>query len=824
MARRPLESLFKPASVALVCAGDGGTRHAVLARNLINAGFAGPIMAVSPDHEAVEGVPAHGSVAALPETPELAVIAAPPEAVTGLVEDLGKRGTRAIIVATGGPSDALRAAARHHGLVLLGPHSLGLLVPEIGLNASAAHMTALAGRLAFATRSGAMLTATLDWATARGIGFARMIALGDRADLDEAELLDFLALDSGVSAILLHLDRVADGRRFLAAARAAARVKPVVVLRAGLPSPPPRRGRSAMRGHGLATDDAVHEAAFRRAGLLSVPDLSDLFAAAEALAAGDEGAAASWVAALPGDRLAVVCNGIAVGALASNAHIREGGRRATPAPATMTRLTALGGGGEPKTGTVDLGVAADAARYVAATRALLDDPGVDAVLAVHGPVAAMSGEAAARALVDLTGDDRGKTGRTGAMIAAWLGEGSGAAARARFAAAGIPAYDSPERAVHAFAAMTRFRRNQAMLLQTTPSRADGVSVDRQAARAAVAAGRAARDRAGADRAARDLLTAYGIATGTATDGLALFAGIARTAGFGPVIVFADGAAEPGDPEADSAVMLPPLNPWLAREAMRTTRVYRRLRRRRRKRPPLLDALALLLVRLSQMVVDEVGVSALDVTLCAMGARLIAVEARARFAGGRARRLSGPAIRPYPSELETTVVLPSGERIALRPVRPADRPLFHAVFSKFSPEDIRMRFMAPVKTLTEAMAARLTLLDYDREMAFIAFREGGSDAEDALGVVRISRRPEEADVAEFAIIVRGERKRRGLGTLLMERIIAHARARGYRVLAGDVLRENHAMLGLARKLGFRQVTTDDDGGVARVVLPLTRATG
>ena len=310
MTIRNLDHLFRPKSVALLGASDRPSSvGAVLARNLRAGGFAGRVMLVAPKHAAIDGEPCYPDVASLPETPDLAVVATPPDTVPGLVAALAARGTKAAVVVTAGFGEGAAArgralrqamldAARPHLLRVVGPNCLGVMAPGRGLNATFAHLGARPGTLALVSQSGAVLAGVLDWASARDVGFSHLVSVGDMADVDLGDLLDHLALDPATSAVLLYVEAVTHARKFMSAARAAARLKPVIVLKAGRHE----EGARAAASHtgALAGADAVHEAAFRRAGMLRVRTLRDLFDAAEILARS---------APVAGDRLAVVTNG-----------------------------------------------------------------------------------------------------------------------------------------------------------------------------------------------------------------------------------------------------------------------------------------------------------------------------------------------------------------------------------------------------------------------------------------------------------------------------------------------------------------------------------
>src|SRR5271166_1116383 len=277
MSVRNLDKLLEPRSVALIGATSRpGSVGAVVARNLRRAGFAGELMLVNPHHRTIDGLAVHPNVASLPQAPDLAIIATPAETVPGLIGEIGERGTRAAIIITAGFGElgerghtlqqATLDAARRYLLRIVGPNCVGIMVPRLKLDATFSHLAALAGNIAFLSQSGAMITAMLDWAVPRGIGFSHVVSLGDMADVDFGDMLDYLAADSHTRAILLYVEGITHGRKFMSAARAASRIKPVLVLKAGrryarLPPAPPHSGV-------LAGADAVYDAVFRRAGML----------------------------------------------------------------------------------------------------------------------------------------------------------------------------------------------------------------------------------------------------------------------------------------------------------------------------------------------------------------------------------------------------------------------------------------------------------------------------------------------------------------------------------------------------------------------------
>ncbi len=391
-----LETLLQPRTVALFGA-DRAPRSIgrVLAENLFKGGFEGPVMPVHAAESAVQGVLAYRTVADLPITADLAVIALPLPEIPPLLAELGARGTRAAVIVShdsiaaetaevAALEQAMLTAARPHGLRVVGPACLGLMVPSQGLNASYAHICATDGDLAFISQSGSLMTLMLDWAGARGVGFSVVAALGDMIDVDLGDMLDYLAFDVGTRAVLLCVDHIGDPRTFLSAARAAARLKPVIVFDAGgIKDQALTHARFGGAGAVSTPDDfrpsrsEVYDAAFRRAGLLPVPSLADLVAAAGALGTGIR---------LGGDRLAVIANGRGIAEVAGEVVLEEGGRLAQLSDETLAALDQVLPATWERRNPVNLFADATAARWQDAVEPVLADPGVDAVVAINTPV------------------------------------------------------------------------------------------------------------------------------------------------------------------------------------------------------------------------------------------------------------------------------------------------------------------------------------------------------------------------------------------------------------------------------------------------------
>ncbi len=887
MSIRDLDSLFRPASVALIGASNRpGSVGQVLARNLIGGGFAGPVLPVNPTQKAVCGMLAWPSVEALPMVPEMAVVAVPPDAVPATVAALRAKGTKAAAIITAGFNETDPVgAARKRALMdaagpmrLLGPNILGLSVPGCGLNAGFAHIAAAPGDLALVSQSGAIVTTVLDWASARGIGFSHLVSVGDMADVDFGDCLDYLTLQPEVRAILLYVEAVTHARKFMSAARRAAATKPVLVIKAGRSAAAARA--AASHTGALAGSDAVYEAAFRRAGMLRVHDMVELFAAVETLSSAPR---------LSGDRLFILSNGGGVGVLATDSLDEMGGILAELSPATRARLDRALPPTWSHANPVDIIGDAPGARYAEALAALLADPGGDAVLVLNCPTAVGDSTEAATAVIAAV-----QAAPERPVLTSWIGGNAMIEGRRRFAAARIPTYDTPDQAVQAFMHLVRDRRNRTLLMQAPRAAGDDPPPDRAAAAAILDAALAAGRDWLTEPEAKELLKAYGIpvaetriaadpagaaaaaaalggvvavkilspdithksdlggvvlnletpeAAGAAAeavirriraarpdariDGVTvqqmirrpgaheLILGLSEDRLFGPVILFGAGG-KAVEVLADTAMALPPLNATLAEALIDETRIARLLAGYRDEKPAHRAAIVDALLRLSAIACDLPQVKELDINpLLADAAGVVALDARVRVGPATGAATDRLAILPYPRELEGHVTIRDGTDIPVRPIRPEDAAPLRDTFRYFDREDVRMRFMQALKDLPEPLAARLTQLDYAREMAFLALdpADGG-----ILGVARLAADPD-GRAAEYAIILRSAWKGRGLGYALMRRLIEHARDRGLSSLWGEVLAENERMLDLCRSLGFLIEVDTADPALRRVSLAL-----
>ena len=894
MSIRNLEALFQPRAVVVVGASDRpGSVGAVVFRNLIEGGFSGPVWPVNPRHDTIAGRPVWRDIASLPGVPDLAVICTRAATVPGLIAELGARGARAAVVLGAGMKQAPAAggatleqqmldAARPHLLRVLGPNCIGLLVPGVGLNASFAPSQAKAGSIAFVSQSGALATAMLDWASPRGIGFSHFVSLGDSADVDFGDMLDYLATDPQTQSILMYIEAIRHARKFMSAARAAARNKPVLVVKSGRV---PEGARAAASHTGaLAGSDAVFDAAVRRAGMLRVDTLEDLFDAAQTLA---------HRRPLNGERLAIVTNGGGAGVLAIDALVRAGGTPAHLCDSTLAAMDASLPSTWSHGNPVDIIGDAPVERYVAALRVLLQAPEADGVLFMHAPTALVPAPEIAAATLPLLRESAKP------VMACWLGGAMVEPARAIYAAGGVPCYATPERATKAWVQQVHHARSQALLQQLCPAQLLAGRADRSRVTNLIAqAQREGRPWLDAVQSS-EVLQAYGVPivrTGAARDeaeaaalaahigfpvalkirsaqivhktdvggvvlGLTspeavqaqaramrervlalqpqaqidgytvqamvdrpgareLIVGIAADPVFGPVLLCGAGGIEV-ELRAQHAIGLPPLNANLAAELLARTGLEPLLAAHR-GRPPL-DRQGVLdtLLRVSQLACDHPALAELDINPLRVDAQgVLAVDARIRvhLTGEAAASL---AILPYPQQHEARLRV-DGEQVPVRPIRPEDGERLRDFYARVCAADMRLRFFSVRREVPMSELARYSQIDYDREMTFIALApQVGAAPERIVAEVRAACDPDNRQ-AEFAILVAESWRGRGLGLALLQKMVDYLRARGTCELVGQCQADNPGMVRLAHRLGFRLEARVDSPGLIDLHLDLQAA--
>ncbi|MGY3944313.1 bifunctional acetate--CoA ligase family protein/GNAT family N-acetyltransferase [Aeromonas tecta] len=846
-----LDRLFKPQSIAVIGAStDPQKAGHVVIRHLLAGQFKGPILPVSPHSQAIAGVLAYPDIASLPLAPDLAIVCTKRERVLPLIEELGKRGTGAAIILAAQFSAEdrlqLKALCRQYGIRLLGPNSMGMLLPGQGINASFSPIAATPGQVAFLSQSAAVSTTILDWAKQRELGFSAFVSLGDHCDIDFGQLLDQLSRDGTTRAILIYMDKLHDARHFLSAARAASRNKPILVLKSGRHDP----------ANGL---DNVYDAAIRRAGMLRVRDTHELFATVETL---------SHSLTLKGERLAILSNGRGLANMAVDVLLERGGKLAMP----------------PQ----DIGSDADIETYRSTLEELLQGDKADAILLIHAPSLTARGATLASNLIEFI--KQHPRARRFNILTNWAGEYSAQEGRRLFNEAGIPTYRTPESAVTAFMHMVEYRRNQKQLMET-PASLQGGRLNIERCQQLIRQAQERKQRVLDTHLVHPIMQAAGLATlptwivsdaseaaltaeqigypvavklrspdiahksdvhgvmlnlrtsaevaqaadaildrvrqhdpGARIEGLLVQRMAKRSGGlelrirlqqdpvFGPVILLGESGAEPHQMVA----ALPPLNQALARYQIIGALKNGKIREQATPARLDIDALGQVLCQLSELLLAFPEIQELDLhPLQACADEMVILDARLVLME-EGQRMLPLAISPYPTELEEGAWLKDQSHVLLRPIRPEDEPAHKAFVLKVSDEDRYKRFFADVGELGHEELARMTQIDYDREMAFVAVGQDGAFDQQILGVVRAISTPDLAD-AEFAILVRSDLKGLGLGKLMMEKIARYARERGIGQLSGMTMPSNRGMINLAKRLGF-QIDIQLEDGVVNMLLP------
>jgi acyl-CoA synthetase (NDP forming)/GNAT superfamily N-acetyltransferase len=694
---------------------------------------------------------------------------------------LAQRGCRGVIWASNEAIDPeLLRAARPHRLRFIGPRSAGCF-HAAGLRAGAFPTAIAPGGLALIAQSGSIAAAAVDWAVGRGIGFSWTVTTGAEADADVADFLDVAALDPRTRAVILQVGRLRNARKFMSAARACSRLKPVVVLQSRV------GGRD-----GLSGPDPVRSAAFARAGLVECPTLDGLFDALTAMAHLPERTQA---------RVITVGNGAGMCALGVDAVLRHQVEPASCDEAVRAAVREH----VPKVrfldGAVDVG-SAEPKAVIEALRGLLAAADIDYVLFMHSPTVAEAHEPYVDALIEARLGPR--------VVTTWLGLASTAVARRRSIEAGLGTFVTAGQAARALRYRWQYRRTRELLMQTPPAREPR---EFQRAHAAAIIDGALREGLAvlSSTAADALLDYYDLPDTDADPGSLRFTlEIASHGELGPHLRI---MASSELLYTDVGYAFTPIDELIARRCIESMKLA--------VSEPLVKALAQVLEELAQIVIDQPAVSSLRLVLALneagglvrMGDVHVALQ---RPAVAESQRL---LLAPFPEQLLHTIQARDGRRYTLRPVRPEDEPALLRLLESLRPEDIRLRFFASIRYFSHEMAARMTQIDYDREIAFVAMPEGEPEALCAIAHLVLDPYGEEG---EFALLVHHGHTGAGLGRALMTALLNGGRQRGLQRVIGDVLRENGPMLALARGLGFRSLSHPDEPDCRRVVIDLGSA--
>jgi len=882
MDKHYLNALFQPHSVTVFShssktdsASYAGTRH--LLDLLEQQAFRGKLVHV--DLQATVHLNELADVQS-----DLAIIALPSEDIEHALTLAGHMGSRAAVVIGSNiqakHAQTLNELARHHGIHMLGPNSMGLQIPRLKLNASTFGPLIQPGPIALVSQSGALTASILDWAQHNDVGFSQVVSLGPHSAVDLSQVLDYLASDPHTHSIVVYLEGIHHARRFMSAMRAVANVKPVVVLKAGRKP----AGNLAAQTHSgaIVGSDDVFDAALRRAGAVRVRSFVQLFSAAKCLASRYRPV---------GRRLAIITNGGGPGVLAADwtneIGLQLGVMSADNAHALSQELNASASLRD----LIDLSENANPADYSAALLAANRDKDIDGLMVLHSPKMGIDSEAIAQAIAQT------KAQIHKPILTCWMGDATVLAARKILGKASIPTFRTPEAAVDAFGNIASFYQNQ-QLLQQTPSPLSSLEQpDVEGARLLLESALSDRRKILTEMESKSLLSAFHIpvtqtmlartpneammianqlgypvalkidspdithksdVNGVALNvvnalgvrdtykdmmesvtklqpnarihgitvqkmvrkkrGREIYVGVKTDHPFGPVIAFGSGGTMI-ELINDHAMELPPLNQYLAKCLIQRSPVAETLGQWRGAKAVDLEALEQILLRVSEMVCELPQLRELDINpiivdedgAIAVDARIV-IDHSPLQSDNPGRRYNHLAILPYPSRYKQLWPLPGNGEFTLRPIRPDDAHMLQEFVQQLSSESRFFRFVSHNKELTPAMLARMTLIDYDREMSLVAVQHlqdgGGPEIEKIIGISQYITNPDSAS-CEFSLVVADEFSGKGLGSRLMLSIMEEARDKGLKTIEGLVLKNNPNMLSLMRKLGFEVQNFADD---------------
>ncbi|WP_300456313.1 bifunctional acetyl coenzyme A synthetase (ADP forming), alpha domain/GNAT family N-acetyltransferase [Accumulibacter sp.] len=889
-----LSSLFQPKSVAVIGASE--REHSVgnvIFKNILDSCFKGELHAVNPSHGSILGQVSYKSVEKIGGRVDLAVIATRPHTVPRIMEQCGRSGVRNAIIIASGFSEASNAGAalerkvveiaRTYNVRILGPNCLGIIRPDIGLNATFTKVTAEAGDLALVSQSGAMCSAVLDWAESNKIGFSSVISLGVTVDVDFGEILDYLIYDDRTRYILMYVEGIRNARRFISALRSAARAKPIILLKAGRHE----FGAQAAVAHSgmAAVADSVFDAVVRRTGAVRVQNVGQLFSAAKALSSRFHPR---------GDRLAIVTNGGGPGAMAAD----RAGDLSIPlarlSQSTFDKLNKILPRDWPRANPIDIGGDAAPECYRETILTVAGDPNVDSTLVMLSPQAMTDPVKVSQEIIDL--DDSVRT----AISCCWMGGRQLVEARQMLEKAGIPVFHTPDTVIELFHTMSKYYRSQKLLLQTpSPIRKSGASVQ-GGARVLVEALLGERRTLLSDMESKAILRAFGVPvtqtmvahsatealfvaqqigfpvamkvdspdlrhksdaggvrlnigsaqsvlnafhdivatvqdrqpdariTGVSIEpylsrpnGRELMIGVLRDPLFGPMITFGAGGFD-AQFFNERSLALPPLNQFLARDLIDSNQVARLLGPVKKMPPVNLDALTEVLICISEMVCELPWLKELDLN------PLIVDENGAIAAD--ARIVIDHTLGNSDDRYAHMAIHPYPAHLTQVVQLPDGR---SATIRPVRPEDAELE-REFVKDMSEE-SRYFRFMEPIRELPstmVVRFTQIDYDREMALVATIVGEDGVEKQIGnaryvltpdgqsvEFALAIGDDWQKCGLGRRLMSALIDYARSRGYRAMVGDVLANNSRLFRMVQRLGFTIHPHPELPAAKRVVKPL-----
>ncbi|MBU2551511.1 MAG: bifunctional acetate--CoA ligase family protein/GNAT family N-acetyltransferase [Proteobacteria bacterium] len=867
-----LHRIFFPSSVAVLGADEAaGPLAGRILKNMSSAHFRGRIYAVGIESPAGTNVEAVADLAEIGQPVDLAILSTTNLRLPAALEKCCRAGVGGVVALArerrpAGLDEKLAGMARAAGVRLIGPRSWGVVSPWAGLNAAPGERMAIQGRLAVMSQSAAVCAGIVDLSLRRRVGLSFLIGLGDMIDMDPSEVIDYLASHFRVGAILIHLESIPRLRRFMSSARAAARIKPIVILKTNRTG---RENRTARTGAGgLIEQGGSYDAAFKRAGIIRVETVEELF---------DCGMLVGNQPRPLGPGLAVMTNVRSPGIMAVDALARRGLVLAELDPGTVNGLASVLPPSCDRKNPIVIRAEMGPARWGRLLEICLGAREINGILIILSPRFLVDAVAVAKRISESL------IRKAIPVFTVWMGGEDRDEGRGILEAAGLPTYDSPERAVEAFAYLYDFEKNQAMLRETPGTLPGTFRTDRDRARAIIDVACREGGRMIGEPESLDLLACYDIPVlpsgraGSADEAAALASAMGRPVtlkgpgpgpspafrlhrlaaglrggeevlaalarigpdftgqgsgdgsgyllvqpdqtpdlmlrvgclnvpGLGPVMMFGQGGVR-AEASTDQALGLPPLNQSLARRMMEQTRIFRLMTETAWPGPGASEELEALLVRFSHLVTDFAELAEMEAALQWTGESGFVVSEAVCFVRPSDEVSPGHLIiRPYPDEYETRAATKGGLELFLRPVKPEDASMLQALWATLSPKTVYYRFSTSAKELTADLLARYTQIDYDREIVMVAIEEAQA-GERMLGVARLSGEAGAAS-SEFAVIVGDPWQGQGVGALLLGRLVDIAARRHIRKIWGLVLRENRSMLELARGIGCTMFPTDD----------------
>lgn len=888
-----LNRFFTPKSVAIVGASarDNSVGYRLLL-NMQEAGFAGGLYPINPKHEQLLGLTTYPDLVSLPETPDLVVIATPAASVPSVVRQCGEKGVKSVVIISAGFAELgtngaglqqeVLQVASHFGIRIVGPNCLGIIRPSGKLNATFGDGTVKDGHLALLSQSGAICTAILDWAKAQDIGFSTVVSMGGAADIDFGEVLDYLATDSKTTGILMYVEGIRDARRFLSGLKAAARLKPVILIKSGRHA----AGSLAAMSHtgAMVGGDHVFDAAIERAGVVRVYSINELFSAARVLANNY---------AVSGDRLAIITNAGGPGVMSTDRAEDVGIQLAELSPNSLDLLNEVLPTHWSHANPVDILGDATPDRYQKALNICLADDNIDGVLVILTPQAMTDPTQVAHCIIEAAQISKKP------VLASWTGGAKVQEGRQLFADSRVAHFSTPEMAVDAFSFLTQYNQNQVLLKQIPLPGNEPLKPDIDGARLIIEQVLAEGRQGLTAQEAKAVLTAFNIPVtptikvhnakeamlaartlgfpvvlkvdmaefshksdiggvklniGSVQDvssqftememalkqahpevneiamtvepmfrssnGRELIIGVVRDPVFGPAISFGLGGTLV-EILKDNAVALPPLNAYMIEQLISKTKAARYLKAFRQMPAAKISALIEVLLNVSTLVSELPEILELDINpLIVDDHGAMAVDARIKAQSThQLMPYQHMAIHPYPHELTERYLTANGIYITIRPIRPEDAVMEKDFVHRLSEHTKYFRFMQALQELTPEMVVRFTQIDYDREMAFVAVADDNRGSlPKELGVGRYLMNPDGQSV-EFALVVSDGCQRMGIGTRIMKALMQSAKSKGVSFFEGEVLAVNSPMLALTKKLGFTTSAVPDDIEVVRVVKDL-----